>query len=88
MVDDEHSGVIASPPDPASSDSSAAGAINPSALTVEQAARVLTAVGGRWTTVETIRSHIQRGAPTAVDGRINLMHYMAWLTQELADAEN
>ena len=63
------------------------GAVNPAALTVEQAARVLTAVGGRWTTAETIRRHIERGAPTAADGRINLMHYMAWLIREMSVGE-
>ena len=61
--------------------------MNPAALTVEQAARVLTAVGGRWTTAETIRRHIERGAPTAADGRINLVHYMAWVIREMSIGE-
>ena len=63
------------------------GAVNPMALTVEQAARILTAVGGRWTTSETIRRHIERGAPTASDGRINLVHYMAWVIREMSVGE-
>ncbi|MFB3894455.1 MAG: hypothetical protein ACE15C_20835 [Phycisphaerae bacterium] len=57
---------------------------------MEQASRLLTAVGGRHATVETIRRHIATGALTAADGRLNLVHYMAWLIREVSnhDAED
>ena len=80
--------VIPSPAAAAPSASGAAGAVSVSALTLEQLARVLSAVGGRHTTVEAIGRHVEAGAPTLADGRINLMHYMAWLVRELADGEN
>ena len=88
MTSEKESATIPPPPAEGPSAPGGAGAVNPASLTVEQAARLLTAVGGRWTTVETIRRHIERGAPTAADGRINLIHYMAWLTRELSDGEN
>ena len=77
------------PPPPADSPSAhgAPGAVNPAALTVEQAARILAAVGGRRTTVETIRRHIEGGAPTDRDGRVNLMQYVAWLVREMSVGE-
>jgi len=78
------SGLIPPPPAERPSAPGAPAAVNPAALSVEQAARILTAVGGRWTTAETIRRHIERGAPTAADGRINLVHCMAWLIREFS----
>lgn len=78
-------------PPPPADDPAAPGAppaANPAALTIEQAARILTTVGGRRTTAETIGRHIAAGAPTAADGLINLVHYMAWLIRELSDGEN
>ena len=42
--------------------------VNPAALTVEQAAKVLTAVGSRHAMADTIRRHIEAGAPTGQDG--------------------
>ncbi len=64
------------------------GPLNAAAMTVEQLARVLSAVGSRHATVEAIGRHIQAGAPALADGRVNLMHYMSWLIRELADGEN
>lgn len=58
--------------------------VNPAALTVEQLAKLLSAAGGRRVEAETIRRHIAAGAPTAADGRINLVHYAAWLVRELS----
>ena len=55
----------------------ARGAINPAALTIEQLAR---AVG---MPADTIRRHVEDGVPTGVDGRVNLIHYAAWLNQAL-----
>ncbi|MCX6915576.1 MAG: hypothetical protein NT167_21460, partial [Verrucomicrobia bacterium] len=65
---------------------SAPGAVNPSALTIEQLIRLLSAAGAKLASDETIRRHIQAGAPTAADGRMNLMHYMAWLVQQVSSA--
>ena len=61
-----------------------AGALSPSAMTLEQAARVLAAVGARYATVENIRRDIEAGAPVNVDGTVNLVHYAAWLAKEMA----
>ncbi len=87
MTSTKESAIIPPPPAETPSAPGGAGAVNPAALSVEQAARVLTAVGGRSTTAETIRRHIDRGAPTGVDGHINLMHYMAWLIREMSIGE-
>jgi hypothetical protein len=56
------------------------GAINPAALTVEQLAR---AIG---LPVETVRRHVEEGAPAGPDGRMNLIHYSAWLNKRLGEA--
>ena len=74
---DEESGVV-------SGDGAAghAGRIDPQAMTVTQAAKVLSAVGGGRVTEEMIRRHVEAGAPVAADGRINLVHYAAWLNKD------
>ena len=54
------------------------GAVNPAALTVDQLARLLAVPE------EIIRRHLAAGAPANVDGRVNLVHYAAWLNKELA----
>ena len=54
------------------------------ALTVAQAAKVLSAAGGRRITEEMLRSDIDAGAPVNNDGTINLVHYAAWLAKEMA----
>ena len=54
------------------------GAVNPAALTAAQLARLL------GVPEETIRRHVATGAPASADGRINLVHYAAWLNKELA----
>jgi hypothetical protein len=57
------------------------GAVNPAALTAEQLAR---AIG---LPVETVRRHVEEGAPASADGTINLVHYAAWLNKRLVTAE-
>ena len=52
-------------------------AVNPAALTAEQLAR---AIG---MPVETVRRHVDEGAPAGADGTINLVHYAAWLNRRL-----
>jgi hypothetical protein len=59
--------------------------LNPSALTVAEAARLLAAAGGRPVTEEMVRAAIDAGAPVAADGRVNLVELMAWLEQAVAE---
>lgn len=47
--------------------------LKPSALTVEDAARLL------GISEEMLRADLDAGAPTNADGTINLVHYAAWL---------
>jgi len=53
------------------------GPVNPTALTVEQLARMLAVPA------EKVRDHVAAGAPVAADGTINLVNYAAWLNSEL-----
>jgi len=66
------------------SDSNAPGrnTVNPQALSLEDAARILTANGTRQVTVEILQEDIADGAPVNRDGTINLLHYVAWLVRE------
>ena len=57
------------------------------ALTVGQAAKVLSAAGGRRITEEMLRADIDVGAPVNPDGTINLLYYAAWLVREVADGD-
>ena len=50
------------------------------ALAVDQLARML------GVPEETIRRHLAAGAPASADGRVNLVHYAAWLNRELASS--
>ena len=52
---------------------------NPAALTIEQLAKAM------GTPVETVRRHIEDGAPAGADGTINLIHYAAWLNKRLKE---
>lgn len=61
--------------------------LNPAALSVADAARVLTRLaggGGGEVTEAMLRADIDAGAPTNADGSINLVHYAAWLVKEIA----
>ena len=57
--------------------------LNPAALSVEDAAKVLTRVGGKPVTADMFQADIAAGAPTNPDGSINLVHYAAWLVREM-----
>ena len=59
-------------------------ALNPAALTLPDAAAVLSKASGTAISVETLRADVAAGAPTNSDGTINLVHYAAWLAQEVA----
>lgn len=58
--------------------------LNPTALPVLDAARLLSAVGGQAVTVEMLRADLAAGAPTNADGTLNLVSYAAWLVRETA----
>jgi len=58
--------------------------LNPAALRVEDAAKVLSRMGGKPVTADMLEADIDAGAPTNVDGSINLVHYAAWLVREMS----
>jgi hypothetical protein len=58
------------------------GSVNPMALTLADAARLLSAAGGRAITVAMLQADIDLGAPINGDGTINLVHCAAWLVKE------
>ncbi|MBL9031372.1 MAG: hypothetical protein JNM80_06660 [Phycisphaerae bacterium] len=58
--------------------------LNPGALPVADAARVLTRLGGKAVTDVMLRTDIDAGAPVNADGTLNLVHYAAWLVKEMA----
>jgi hypothetical protein len=58
------------------------GSVNPMALTLADAARLLSAAGGRSITVAMLQADIDLGAPINGDGTINLIQYGAWLVKE------
>jgi hypothetical protein len=57
--------------------------IDPTRLTVEQAARLLTSAYRQQVSIANIETDVQAGAPTNTDGTINLVHYAAWLLSEM-----
>lgn len=60
--------------------------LNPSAMSIADAARVLSRIGGQSVTAEMLRTDIDAGAPTNRDGTLNLVHYAAWLVKEMANS--
>jgi hypothetical protein len=57
--------------------------INPAALAIADAARLLAKVGGPSITEAMLRADVTAGAPTNADGTMNLVHYAAWLVKEM-----
>ncbi len=55
--------------------------LDPAALTVAQLARLLGAAE------EKVREHVALGASVSADGRINLVHYTAWLNRQLKERD-
>jgi hypothetical protein len=82
MANDVKTTKIPADPDGDTPAPAAAGRIDPAALTVEQAAKVLSAVGNGPVTEDMLHRHVAAGAPAAADGRINLVHYAAWLNKD------
>jgi hypothetical protein len=61
--------------------------LDPTALALPDAVRLLTAVGQSGVTVEMLEADIAAGAPTNVNGTINLVTYTAWMLLEMSRAE-
>jgi hypothetical protein len=57
--------------------------VDPTRLSVEQAARLLTNAYRQQVPAAHIEADIADGAPTNTDGSINLVHYAAWLLSEM-----
>ena len=64
-------------------DNHEAAGLNPNALSLANAARMLTRAGGHPITVDMLEADVVAGAPTNPDGTINLVHYAAWLVRDL-----
>lgn len=58
--------------------------LNPAALPLADAARLLSAVGGQAVTIEMLQADVAGGAPTNDDGTLNFAHYAAWLVREMS----
>ena len=56
--------------------------MNPAALAVADAARLLAKASSEPVTEAMIRGDIDDGAPTNQDGTVNLVHYAAWLAMK------
>ena len=56
--------------------------INPLALPIADAAKLLSKAGGRVIREDQIAADIAAGAPTNGDGTLNLITYAAWLAKE------
>jgi hypothetical protein len=57
--------------------------LNPNALALPDAAKLLSRASGRPVTADMLRADIDAGAPTNPDGTINLVRYAAWLLKEM-----
>ena len=58
--------------------------LNPTALSLADAARALSQVGGEPVTESMLHADVAAGAPTNPDGTLNLVHYAAWLAKEMS----
>jgi len=59
------------------------GPVDPTRLTIEQTARLLTSAYRQQVPPVHVEEDIESGAPTNADGTINLVHYTAWLLSEM-----
>jgi len=57
--------------------------LDPNRLSVEQAAKLLSAAAKVRVPAEQIAADLDAGAPRNPDGTINLVHYAAWLVREM-----
>ncbi len=58
--------------------------LSPTAMTLTDAAKILSAVGSAKVTEAMLREDLGLGAPANPDGTLNLVHYAAWLVREVA----
>lgn len=63
------------------------GGLNPNALTLANAARLLSRASGQAVTIDVLQADVDAGAPVNADGTINLVHYAAWLVREMASRD-
>jgi hypothetical protein len=56
--------------------------LNPTALPLDDAAVLLTKVGGQTVSHAMLEADLRAGAPQNADGSLNLVHYAAWLVRE------
>lgn len=56
--------------------------LNPQALSIDDAATLLSRVGGATITAEMIARDRAAGAPVNPDGTLHLIHYAAWLVAQ------
>jgi hypothetical protein len=61
--------------------------LNPTALALADAAKLLARVGGHAITEEMLQNDVLVGAPTNRDGTLNLVHYAAFLVKEMSIGE-
>ena len=60
------------------------GGLSLTTMSVEDLAKLVSKASSKPLTVETLNRHIANGAPVNEDGTINIIHYTAWLTREVA----
>ena len=60
--------------------------LNPNALSVADAARLLAKASGERITEAMLQADLAAGAPTSPNA-INLVHYAAWLVKEMPHAD-
>ena len=56
--------------------------IDPNAISVADAATLLTKAGGQTVSEMMLRADVAAGAPTNSDGTLNLVQYAAWMIKE------
>jgi hypothetical protein len=61
--------------------------IDPNRLTIDQAAKLLSAAAKVRVAAEQISGDLEAGAPRNPDGTINVMHYAAWLVREMGSRD-
>jgi hypothetical protein len=64
-------------------DSPATLTLDPQALALSDAARVLSAACGGTIDIQMLEEDLASGAPANADGTLNLVHYAAWLLREM-----
>jgi hypothetical protein len=70
--------------DQAMTDPQAKSRLSPTALPLDDAAKLLSKAGGQPISVAELEADVAAGAPTNADGTLNLVHYAAWLVREFS----